>query len=190
MVVESFNTNGKGTDFRPIYNGAPIEGMLFHICPNCGFCGRGRLFAMSFDNPELLADVKSLMPIDESSLGHKIKRAMECLELLLNYGVLNLNQWELANEWLNAYWWAETPEQEQNAGHVVIGYFETALRRNLVPPDKILGIKYLIGEIHRRIGEKDAANAFFDEVIQEFERRGNRGKLYDLAVQQKNNPEE
>jgi hypothetical protein len=141
---------------------------------------------MSFENPDLLSEVKILPPITGDTAGEKARRAITCLEMLQKYDLISLNEWELGNEWLAAYWWADGPEQETEAAHAVISYFEEALAKDLVPAEKQLGIKYLIGEIHRRIGEIEVANACFDAVLEELESAGLRGgKLYELVLQQR-----
>ena len=124
----------------------------------------------------------------EYSLAEKIERAMVCLEAMKKFGLEDINESELANNWINAFWWAHLSDDIKKYGQIVLDYFEKAFNKDLIPKDQVPTLKYLMGEIHRRIGNKDNANKLFDKSISLTKKKRKLKWLYKLAVQQKTNP--
>jgi len=143
---------------------------------------------------EFKKKIKNIEPLTQNSYGKefssRIERAMLCLEALSEYNIININELELGNNWMNAFWWANTPENQEKFGKIVLGYFATAFKKEQVPEKDILQFIYLRGEINRRIGKKDKANKFFDRVIKLAKKLPDPHNISSLAEQQKTNPKE
>ncbi|MBD3230538.1 MAG: DUF2225 domain-containing protein [Candidatus Lokiarchaeota archaeon] len=75
-------------------------------------------------------------------------------------------------------------------GKIVLEYFEDANKNNLIEKDQIYNVRYLMGEINRRIGNVEKANKIFDEVISETKDDKNEEKIYQIAFQQRFSPKE
>ena len=96
------------TDFRPNYWGLNPVYYFYHLCPNCGFCAPKRMFEMDFDKNkmELKQKVDELGLLDDNILSSKLERAVVCLEIANELGIVNVNELTLANNWIEPYWWA------------------------------------------------------------------------------------
>ena len=182
----------KRTDFRPNYWGFNPVRYFYHLCPNCGFCAPKPNFNSKFENPELKKRILELGSLENHSLSEKLERAMVCLEILNELGIVNKNEFALANNWMDPFWWAETNEEMKRFGTIVLGYFEQAFDKGQVPSDQLFTIKYIMAEIHRRIGNKNKANNIFDEVLALTQKKENKNQenIFNLSVQQKTNPKE
>lgn len=194
QTIGSCGFASKRTDFRPNYWGANPVFYFYHNCPNCGFCSTEITFEHTFNNDEFKKKIKALIPINEdsydSNLISKIERAMRCLELMKDYDLIEIDEFALANNWINAFWWANTKENEIKYGKIVLDYFDKAFKKGQISEDRILQILYLRGEINRRIGEIKVANEFFDKVLDLSENVEDKNNIASLAYQQKENPKE
>jgi len=150
------------------------------------------MFNSKFENPELKKRIFELGSLENYSLPEKLERAMVCLEILNELGIINKNEFALANNWMDPFWWAETNDEVKRFGSIVLGYFEQAFDKGQVPSDQLFTIKYIIAEIHRRIGNKAKSNKLFDEVIALTKGKENENQEFinNLSVQQKANPKE
>ncbi|NVM31978.1 MAG: DUF2225 domain-containing protein [Candidatus Helarchaeota archaeon] len=184
----------KRTDFRPNYWGFNPVRFFYHNCPECGFCAPYKYYQSKFENPAFREEIESLGPLPEldffTGLEVKLERAMVCLETMNDFGIISLNEYDLANYWIEAYWWAKNPNLIQKCGEIVLQYFNRALEKNLIPEEMIFQINYLIAEIHRRIGHEERANELFNEVISLTKDEVELEWIYKLAVQQKTSPQE
>lgn len=182
------------TDFRPNYRGANPVSHFFHVCPNCSFCGDLNNFKLTIDNPDFKKEIKEMTPLkaDSSpvSLNAKIVRAVRCLEKLKKYGIKQLNELTLANKWVMAYWWVETAEDRKKYGKITLDYLKQAIEKDQVPDKLYLRYIYLQGEIYRRIGNLEKANAFFDKTIKLATEYPDPQDLESMARQQKEDPKE
>lgn len=187
--IASCGFASKRTDFRPNYWGFnPVE-YFFHLCP-CGFCGSKQIFDSKIENDDAKKEILELETLKVHDLPKKLERAMNCLEILNNFGIVENNEFKLGDSWLYPYWWVKNPEGVKKFGEKVIHYFEIALDKGQIPSDQFYSILYLIGEINRRIGNQDKANKLFDEVISLTKDREDQEDIRNLALQQKNNPKE
>jgi uncharacterized protein (DUF2225 family) len=180
----------KRTDFRPNYWGLNPVNYFYHLCPDCGFCASKSLFESQITHEGVIQAIKELGVLQESSLPMKLERAMVCLELLRDSGLIHRNNFDLANSWINVFWWAETKEQEHKFGEIVISYLKQAISEDNLSDEDVTISKYLIAEISRRIGNLDEAVNYFDEVISLIKDDTDSKFLYELALQQKMQPQE
>ena len=176
----------KRADFRPNYWGMNPVYYFYHLCPECGYCGSRNTFEFEINDEKLREKVEALESLKDPSLSTKLERAMNCLELLNDHGILKLTEFDLGNRWIEFFWWSEG-DKAIMSGERVIEYFKQSLEKDLVPDDEISIIKYLIGEISRRIGNKEQAKTYFDEVISS---TTNEEFIHELAVRQSTEPQE
>ena len=69
-------------------------------------------------------------------------------------------------------------------------YFERAMELKEISESDIGGCTYLIGELHRRVGEIGAANVWFNRVVEATNGDPKQQWLADLAIQQKTRPKQ
>jgi uncharacterized protein (DUF2225 family) len=186
--IASYGHGSKRTDFRPNYWGFNPVFYFYHLCPKCGFCAPKSMFESKLNNSELKEKIDQLGPLSEVSLSKKLERAMICLEIMKDLEIIKKNNFDLANNWLNVFWWAESSKEEKRFGKIVLDYFERASKEGQVPDDNIFAVNYLVAEINRRIGNTEIANAIFDEVIALTEKNKDQEFIHNLAIQQKTNP--
>jgi uncharacterized protein (DUF2225 family) len=180
----------KRTDFRPNYWGLNPVNYFYHLCPECGFCASKPLYESQITHEGVIQAIKQLGVLRESSLPMKLERAMVCLELLRDGEFIHSNNFDLANSWINAFWWAETKEQEHKFGKIVISYLKQAISEDELPDKDVAISKYLIAEINRRIGNTEEAVKYFDEVLSLIKDDTDSKFLYELTQQQKTHPQE
>jgi uncharacterized protein (DUF2225 family) len=194
QTVGSCGFASKRTDFRPNYWGANPVSHFYHDCPTCGFCAPEKMFDSEIVSKEFIKQIKEMGPLKKTSweenLTRKIERAMRCLELMKEYKIIEINKFTLANNWINAYWWANDRESELRFANIVLGYFKEAYKQEQVPEGQILEILYLRGEINRRIGNIEKANELFDHVLELAQDLPDQSKIASLAYQQKTDPQE
>jgi hypothetical protein len=192
--IASCGYASKRTDFRPNYWGLNPVPFFYHCCPSCGFCSTSSFFKRKIDNINFKKRMKNIAPLKQDfydmEISSRIERAMYCLEVMNEYNIINLNELELANNWINAFWWAKTTESQKRFGKIVLEYFAEAFKKKQVSENGILQILYLRGEINRRIGNKKEANEFFDQVIELAKKLPDPNNISSLAKQQKINPKE
>lgn len=197
ICQRSFKSNGVGscgyaskrTDFRQNYWGFnPIE-YFYHLCPHCGFCAPKKMFEHKIDN-SIREKLKEFGILEDKSLSKKLERAMLCLETLNELGVINKDEFALANIFLDAYWWGDDQDNTKKFGEKILDFFEKAFDKGQIPSDQFYTILYLMGEINRRIGNIDKAKKIFDEVISLTKNRKELDFIRKLAIQQRNDPKE
>ena len=188
--IGSFGYGSKRTDFRPNYWGFNPVRFFYHLCPNCGFCAPKKMFDAKVENAELRKKINEMGSLSRNSLSKKLERAMLCLEAMNELELTKKDEFALANNWIDPYWWAESNEEEKRFGAIVLDYFEKAVGKGQVPSDRVFATKYLMAEINRRIGNKETANEMFDEVIALTENSKDQKFIYNLAIQQKAKPKE
>ncbi|TXT61061.1 MAG: hypothetical protein BAJALOKI2v1_50029 [Promethearchaeota archaeon] len=180
----------KRTDFRPNYWGFNPTEYFYHLCPDCGFCGGKKYFEGLIKNKEIKKEIKQMGILKDYSLPEKIKRAANCLQIMKKHRKEEINDFLIGDSWIKAFWWALSTDKEKEYGEKAIKFFEKALKSNQIPEDQIMGIRYLLGEIYRRIGKPKEANKKFDDVIALTENKEEYRFIYQLAKQQKKDPKD
>lgn len=186
--ASSYGYVGKRSDFRPNYWGFNPSLYSYHLCPDCGYCAGMKDFFKKIDDPDCIKKIKSLGQINKPSLEQKLKQGLQCTEFLKEFGILKLNEYDMANKWLEVFWWAESPDTTEESAMKVLSYYQQAIEKNLIPENEINNIKYLMGEINRRIGQTVLAKKFFNEVIALSEGKEALKGLRNLAIRQKTKP--
>ncbi|MFX1445480.1 MAG: DUF2225 domain-containing protein [Promethearchaeota archaeon] len=182
----------KRTDFRPNYWGFNPVYYFYHLCPHCGFCAPKSVFEMDFDKhkTEIKQKMDELGLLDNKILSMKLERAMICLQIANELGIVHVDDFTLANNWIEPYWWADDPGDIKKFGEIALRYFYSAFEKNQVPNDQKISTKYLMGEINRRIGNKEKAIELFDELLSLAGNNKELREIYSLTLQQKTNPKD
>lgn len=190
QVIGSCGFASKRTDFRPNYWGFNPTEYFYHLCPDCGFCGSKKYFEGLIKNKEIKMEIKQLGILTDYSLPEKVQRAANCLQIMRKHGKEEINNFLIGDSWIKAFWWALSANKEQEYGEKAIRFFEKALKGNQIPEDQIMGIRYLLGEIYRRIGKPKEASKKFDEVIALTGNKEEYRFIHHLAKQQKKDPKD
>ena len=93
---------------------------------------------MNFDKTEIKHKMDELGPLKNDILSKKLERAMVCLEIANELGIVNVNDLTLANNWIEPYWWAEKEGDIKKFGKIALRYFYRAFEKNQVPADQII----------------------------------------------------
>jgi len=99
---------------------------------------------------------------------------------------------DVAKLWLKAGW-CETEDGRWlgvRYRREAVARFEAAMERNEVAAGSLAMITYLVGELHRRIGNPDKAKIWFARVSDAVGANAEQKWLIDLAIQQSTNPKE
>jgi uncharacterized protein (DUF2225 family) len=187
-VVMSTNQMGQHTDFKPVVGGLFPYPFFVHACPACGFAGYDEDFQSEYPgdfkewvNSELSAELES-GPLYG---GLKYLLAARCANKL------GKPAREVADLYLRGAWCAqdeEAPELEARCRREAADMFEKALETGGVDPLERASLAYLAGELHRRLGDVETANIWFDRVTDEITNPKEQSWVLRMARIQKDNP--
>jgi hypothetical protein len=188
MSLSSTNSFGPlTTDLCRQAAGLSSLPLIVHGCKSCGYAGTESSFRPVSTVPEVYEWVKaSLGPrSDGFPAGAKFENAARIAELL------GTQPYEAANLWLHAGWCSssDSPAGKRYRCEAVVR-FEAAMDADQVPPKDRAAVTYLIGELHRRTGNGDKANAWFARVPDAVGTDSKQQWLVDLAIQQSTDPKE
>jgi tetratricopeptide (TPR) repeat protein len=85
---------------------------------------------------------------------------------------------------------SDKPKGEKVYRIKAIEYFQKAFQENEIPEDDMPEYPYLIGELYRRVGDRDASINWLDRVSEAIGKDGAKKWLIDLAEQQKTHPKD
>lgn len=190
--ITSTNTfGGQDTDFRSHAVGFDPVHIMIASCTNCGYSDINN----HFYKPRTLSDeIKqrihdTLTPLAEDEVRPDIAYR-HAAQIAIWRGAPNE---EIASLYLRAAWCAadnDNTEDEIASRKVAVAYFERALEN-----DEIIGLQrpsitYLIGELHRRIGETELASEWFEKVLAMDDLDERLAWLKPAAQQQRDDPKE
>lgn len=187
----STNQVGTTTDFRPITMGYSSLPLGVHTCPSCGYSGQYGNFGENEITDELRAYVRErLTPIIRS------QTISPWLKYELFARILEWRQAEaiaIADTYLRAAWCCvesgrELTASEKHYRQKAVQYFERAWHANEVSDDIKPNITYLIGELHRRLGDTERAADWFDRVPEVIGIIRDNEWLIEAAHRQKTDP--
>jgi len=175
-VIQSWSSAGPRTsDLRRISLGEDPIPLLVHACPGCGFCGLAGDFAPGAIQPELPVEggtlrerVHELYGANARSQALEPARAYErAAEIALLRGAPPL---VAADRWLRAAWLhgdAEAADDERRCRMQALRLYRLALeaRQGFLRQEDTVVVLYLVAELERRLGDKEAASEIFAEVI-------------------------
>jgi len=196
------STYGSWTDLRPIPSGADPMYMVIHTCQSCGYTGYDDAFKRKRLDKALKEHVREQITplIKDFSLTLKQKLLYEFPAPERQYEFAAwIAQWRgdslqsIGELYLRAAWCckdSKNPRNERFCRLKALEYFERAMELNEFSANEISSCTYLIGELHRRVGEIGAANEWFDKVAETTKGDSKQQWLVELASQQKTSPKE
>ena len=193
-VTTSYNQFGQATDLRPNTMGNSLILYLMHSCTKCGYTGR----ESDFENQDIPKRVKELIrdritPLVQDGYPTAAKRFEMAVWIAEGQGKPSL---DIGYLYLHAAWcFQDDPPSkpcpsEEHYRRQAIDYFERALEEEGLPHPTQLNLTYLIGELFRRIGEKEKASVWFERVVKLAGIDPEFKVFSDLAVRQNTAPEE
>jgi len=196
--LRSFGYQNRRTDFRPQYNDENPMKSYYHLCPECKFCAEQDYYQLELSDDqkrslkERLGDLyrkygKS-MP---RSLAARCHYSALVAELLQNMGLIYELPFDRAQSFVQPFWWSE-PEEMDKFGDVAIQRLKDAMKEIEESSEDTLYIIYMLGEISRRLGRSADSKRHFERFLGLRGKRQNESNrfLFDLAVQQMNDPKD
>ncbi len=189
-VIMSTNQMGMHTDFKPVVGGLFPFPFYVHACPKCGFAGSEEDFAASYDGDFkkwALSELSGELSGRELYGGLKYVLAARCA------GRLGRPLREVADLYLRGAWCAqeeEEPDIERRCRMEAAAQFEKALESGSLEEAERATITYLVGELHRRLGNDGEAAAWFDRVEGEIMNPKEQAWVVRAAGMQRENPVE
>ncbi|SHH60289.1 hypothetical protein SAMN02745135_01347 [Caloranaerobacter azorensis DSM 13643] len=163
----------RDTDFFTYYRGEnPLKYSVF-VCPECGYAALEDKFdkIKSKDIEVIKQNVSDKWRKREFSLKRSVDDAIVCYKLALYCGqLLNFKNYDLGNITLRLAWMNrlnENSKEEERFLKLSAELFENAYYNEDIPstPFDELSLAYLIGELHRRLGDREEALKWFSKVI-------------------------
>jgi len=186
MSFSSTNTFGPmTTDLYRQAAGFPSLPLMVHGCEQCGYSGDVSDFRKEL-TPELKAWVRqNLVKPDRFDSDAQYENSARFAEHQ------SRPPYHVAQLWLRAGWCANTrSEAGVRYRREAVLRFEAATDAGQVPKDERALTTYLIGELHRRVGNADKAKVWFARVPDAVGGDTERQWLIDLAIQQSTDPKE
>jgi len=160
---------------------------MVHSCSQCGYSGSEGDFNSEVVTPALKEWVQqNVKPIaDRRNVGARYENSARIAERR------GASAFQVANIWLRAGW---CESQGSEAGvrfrREAVTRFEAAADKGQVPKEELATTTYLIGELHRRVGNLDKARLWFARVPEAVGDDAKQKWLTDLAIQQSTEPKE
>jgi uncharacterized protein len=183
----------KRTDFHEQVPGVHPLPYLIHTCSICGYTGSDRDFGTGACIAAPIAthvfnELAPNLPTDSITGSEKY-------ELAAKVAVWHGATPERIGELLLCAAWCCVDEGDIEAERFfrrkAAWMFEEALESwNSVSPDRRALLTYVVGELWRRVGDLEAATAWFDRVRSEVVDRSRQRWIIDVAEQQRDDPHE
>jgi uncharacterized protein (DUF2225 family) len=195
QTLMSTNQMGMATDFMPLTAGASFIPLLIHTCPTCGYSGGQDDFGSEHEVSEEIKE-RVFAELRPHLTGQHISppRGYWHAALILEWHAAPILA--VADMYLKAAWCCrigcvnDTARDEEYFLRQALERFERALGTEIVLDEHAAQITYLVGELHRRVGEREIAAKWFDRVVP---LAGGNDKLKWLttaAQQQKRKPKD
>ncbi|MBN2736554.1 MAG: DUF2225 domain-containing protein [Spirochaetales bacterium] len=179
------------TDFFQAFHGAQPLNYSIHTCPHCGFSGQEKEFKQKDLNEDLKKKIKAkLMPLMSQ---HNVFSGQQ-----YEYAAM-IAQWSgdaelrIAKLHLKAAWCyrnARGREGEKKCLKNAITSYTQAYNNKEIPDSDKSQYMYLIGELHRRIGELAKAADWFEKAKDYALSEKDHKWVAELALQQKTDPKD
>jgi uncharacterized protein len=198
VIISS--TYGSSTDLRAIAGGSDPMYMIIHTCPSCGYTGYHDAFKRKRLDPALKEHIRERITplIKDFSVTPELPYEFAAPERHYEFAAW-IAQWKgdsllsIGDLYLRAAWCcndSNNPKKERFYRLKALEYFERAMELKEISTSEIGVYAYLIGELHRRVGEIGAAETWFDRVAQATKGDPKQQWLVELATQQKTDPKE
>lgn len=187
--LSSTNYMGQHSDFHRLTMGfAPLP-LAMNTCPQCGYSGSADAFA----EPTAISDTfkqQIFEHLQSIVLSQPLTAGRRYELFALQQELSGASAQEMADYYLRASWAArdEGDPRESAYQRYAIGFFEQALASDDMNEADEGPITYLIGELHRRLGETDDAHQWFTRVIDHARTDPSWQRVADLALRQRETP--
>lgn len=161
------------TDFMPFYNEEnPIKYSIF-VCPNCGYSATEDKFDSITNRKRDIILKEIALKWNKRSYGgiRTIEQSIEAYKLAIYIGqLLEYSKIEMGSLALNLAWLyrlKNSQEDETRFLRLAKAFFEEGYYKEPLSNANMDEIKltYLIGEIYRRLGEREKSLKWFNNVI-------------------------
>lgn len=179
------------TDFYQQSSGWPPLLMEIFTCPVCGYSGLyGDFVDVTVDEPVVDLIRRKITPLLDEEEPSAARRYEFAAWIAAWRGD---NPKRVGDLYLKAAWCCYEgghDDLEMQYRRQAILHFEEAFQKGMIPADEVPTHTYLIGELYRRIGEREKGALWFDQVPEVVDDDADMQWLVDLAYQQKTAPEE
>jgi uncharacterized protein len=189
-AMSLFSTNTCGpltTDLHRHAGGLSPLSLTVHACTQCGYSGHEGDFSPEAVTPALKEWVQQNIRPIPARRGASAK--FENSARIAEQG--GASAYSVAHIWFRAGWCeSEGSEASVRFRREAVSRFEAAMDKGQVPKDELATTTYLVGELHRRIGDTDKARGWFARVPEAAGDNAEQKWLVDLAIQQSTDPKE
>lgn len=187
--LTSTNYFGQHSDFHRMTMGFSPLPLLMNTCPQCGYSGSAKAFA----EPEAISSI----------LKQQIKEHLQSIVISQpltagrRYEIFALQEelrgasaHDLADYYLRASWAArdEGDVHEADYQRHAVTFFQKALDNSELNEADEGFVTYIIGELHRRLGDDVTATQWFTRVIDRAKHDPSWQRLAELAQRQHETP--
>ncbi len=191
ILMSTNNLGGQSTDFHARAAGHDPLHFVLGSCPNCGFTD----YTNTIERGVRVSEATKAKIRDE--LGPQVRQHKPDVATQFVLAA-QIAIWEaqeastIANHFLRAAWCSRDRGQEMAYRLLACRYFQEALEAESLSDKVWLNYTYLVGELYRRIGESDLAQAWFNRAIEAAETFCNpyADQLAALALDQRDHPRE
>jgi len=187
--LTSTNYFGQHSDFHRMTMGFSPLPLLMNTCPQCGYSGSDKAFA----EPEAMSShfkqqiIEKLQPI---VISQPLTAGRRYELFALQEELRGASAYEMADYYLRASWAArdEGDMNEPNYQRHAATFFQKALENSELNEADEGIVTYMIGELHRRLGDTDTATHWFTRVIDRAKHDPSWQRLAELAQRQHETP--
>jgi uncharacterized protein (DUF2225 family) len=186
-IVKSVTHQGQDSDFFPHYLGENPLPFFLVRCPECGFCAYPEDYApsMSEKNKVTPAYIKKVLSLPVAK-----KLPEEALKFFVAGKVYEENQrnpYHIGNLYLRGSWCCrliENRKLEIELQQLAVKHLKQSVERSTITnPDNLPIVIYLVGELYRRLEDRQSAREWFGSV-EEFVIDGDQQWILELTQKQ------
>ena len=167
VEVTSFSVAEKDSDFFPHYLGANPLPILVETCPNCKYTEYTSNFEDKISDRErekITKVLKKMKYNPEITPAEKFKNLALC-NIARERSSIEIGDCYLKSAWCDRL--DENRDDEIRALRKAVNYFEIGLKSNEISGSEELVVRYLAGEIYRRIDDNEKALIYWQDLQNE-----------------------
>jgi uncharacterized protein (DUF2225 family) len=189
-ALYSSHSFGQTTEFRALSMGEPPEPYFVHTCPTCGLSGWDDVFddGVSAETSALIAErLTPLMGGGEIPAWHRFVYAAQVAEWQHEPDE-TIGFHYLCAAWCYGDQADATDRRADNYRRHAIACYGRALAGDRLVGNERAHVTYMMGELHRRIGDTARADSWFGQVAGLVEPGEDGQRLAALASRQRTEP--
>lgn len=165
-IVEAVVHQGQDSDFFPHYVGEDPLPFFLVQCPKCNYCAYPEDYTDTTYKP---VDKETIRSILEQPLAKKLPLNARRYYLAAKiYEKQKRNPYYVGNLYLRGSWVCRTLDDRKSEielQQLAVKFLRQAVEHSTITnPDNLPVITYLIGELYRRLEDKDSAREWFESV--------------------------